>query len=336
MGDSLLSYYLGKIEEKIEKLIERHKTYSGTDYLIAFRGEKKDYGKTSLMPSLFRSKEYVGKERYLFELLSDYGFLGNGVDRNIDKAIEAQHYIAISRMLDITFSLLPAIYFACESAAKELKQEDAYIYIFCFPEHYSPHSQYIEQFYTGILDESAEDITYSSNFKVISHSYSNERIKAQVGGFIFFPGREYKPIPAIYYDKIRIKGADKKNLEKELDRIFHINEASLFPEKEKLIPIIKERFKEGRYHKREITVEGEVESFLERIDYEIKMTIDDPGDCNDTQLLRVLRKEESDLLYFIENNCKRGNIDNDCRKKLIERTKEEFHFLRLKYGGRLK
>lgn len=332
----MLSGYLQEIEKKIEKLVERHMKYSNTDYLIGFRGEKKDYGKTSLMPSLFRDKGYVGKERYLFELLGDYGFLGSTIDRNIDKAIEAQHYIAISRMLDITFSLLPAMYFACGATDTESEREDAFIYIFCFPEHYSPHSQYLEQFYTGILDGTAEDITYSSNFKVISHSYSNDRIKAQVGGFIFFPGKEYKPIPSIYYDKIRISGSDKQKLAKELDLIFHINEASLFPEKEKLIPIIKSRFEEGVYHRREVTVEGEVNSFLERIDYEVKMAMDAPTRSDSTQLIRKLRKEESDLQYFIDQNYRKHNIDDMQRKMLTRKTREEFRFMVLKYGGKLK
>lgn len=330
----MLSEYLKEVEEKVECLIRRHERYSDTDYLIAFRGEKKDYGNTKLMPSLFRDKRYVGKEKYLFELLGDYGFLDNGTDRNIDKAIEAQHYIAISRMLDITFSVLPAIYFACETTDKDSGQEDAFIYAFCFPEHYSPHSQYIEQFYTGILEETEDDITYSSNFKVISHSYSNDRIKAQVGGFIFFPGKEYKPIPSVYYETIQIKAADKKPLCKELELLFRINEAALFPEKEKLISVIKNRFREGGYKKREITVEGEVESFFDRLDYELKMRSDHFDKNDKIQLLRELRKEKSDLLYYISLNHRRGTIDVAQRETLVTKVEDEFRLLLLKYGGR--
>ena len=96
----VLSQYLSEAEKEIEYLVDKHKQVSETDYLIGFRGENEDYGKTSLMPSLFRGEDFVGKEKYLFELLGDYGFLSSINNRNIDGAIEAQHYIAISRMLD--------------------------------------------------------------------------------------------------------------------------------------------------------------------------------------------------------------------------------------------
>ena len=55
-------------------------------------------------------------------------------------------------------------------------EKDGFVYIFCFPEYYSPHSQYIEDFYKNILEEDINDLVYSGNFKVISHSYSNEEI----------------------------------------------------------------------------------------------------------------------------------------------------------------
>lgn len=335
-GQSVGSFsdYLHEIENKVVQLIERHKKYSDSDHLIAFRGEKKDYGKTKLMPSLFRDKDYVSKERYLFELLGDYNFLEKGTDRNIDDAIEAQHYIAISRMLDITFSLLPAMYFACGTEEANSDSTDAFIYIFCFPDYYSPHSQYIERLYTGVLDETTIGSVYSSNFKVISHSYSNARIKAQVGGFIFFPGKEYKPIPSIYYEKVRIKAEHKEKIARELDLLFHVNEATLFPEKEKMIPIIEKKFKEGIYHKREIGVPDEVDTFFERFDYEIKMELNGTTKKDKMGLLRRFRKEESDLLYFIEQNFQMGKIVAEQREELRKKVKDTFQFLRLKYGGK--
>ena len=70
----VLSQYLSEVEREIENLIANHNQISRTSYLIGFRGENEDYGKTSLMPSLFRGEDYVGKEKYLFELLRDYDF----------------------------------------------------------------------------------------------------------------------------------------------------------------------------------------------------------------------------------------------------------------------
>ena len=323
----VIGKYLQEIEDKVENMIKRHQKFSETDYLVAFRGENKDYARTKLMPSLFRDDDYIEKEKYLFELLGDYDFLKNGIDRNIEKAIEAQHYIAISRMLDITFSILPAMYFACNSSDKDIDKDDAIIYIFCFPEHYSPHSQYIEQYYTDVLNDK-KNITYSGNFKVISHSYSNDRIKAQSGGFIFFPGREYRPIPEIYYEKIKIDKNDKKDICEELKLIFNINEAILFPEKEKLIPVIRQKFIEGTYKKRSNTITSEVESYFDRLDYELQMSkIED-----NVKLLRFLRKEKSDLLYYIDNIMDSDNVKN--KEKIEQYIKNVFQFLLLKYERR--
>lgn len=186
-----LVQYIKEIRDKMENLEESQKSYTDEKTLIAFRGEPRDFGKTKLMPSIFREPDMINKESYIFELMSDYNVLDSKKTRIIDKAIESQHYVAISRMLDITFSILPALYFAC-SNPNEL-DKDGRVYVFCFPEHYSPHSAYLEAFYNNLMNDK-DNITYSKNFKVITHSYSNDRIQAQSGGFIFFPGKEYIPI----------------------------------------------------------------------------------------------------------------------------------------------
>lgn len=334
----MLSQYLQEIESKINDLIIRHQKYSDAKYLIAFRGEKTDYKNTKLMPSLFRDKTYIEKEKYLFELLDDYGFLNKGIDRNIEKAIEAQHYIAISRMLDITFSILPALYFACQPQSEGQNEKGGVVYIFCFPEHYSPHSQYIEQFYSGVLNET-EDITYSSNFKVISHSFSNERIKAQVGGFIFFPGKEFRNIPEVYYEKLEIKEEDKEQILKDLDLVFNINKATLFPEKDNIIPIIEKRFKEESYIKREITIEGEINSYFDRLDYELKLEGAMGERRNQDKLVRYLRKEKSDLLFYVDtayrmNESVRAIDTREAKEEMIKHIEDTFKYLYLKYVGR--
>lgn len=49
--------YIGDVLKTVEKLKKRDSKCN-----IAFRGESKDYGKTKLMPSIFRDISYVGKE----------------------------------------------------------------------------------------------------------------------------------------------------------------------------------------------------------------------------------------------------------------------------------
>lgn len=284
-------YYLSEIMKIVEELREKHSKKFDSEPLIAFRGESKDFAETKLMPSIFRDSSYVTKEKYLFELLCDYELIGYE-KTNIDKAIETQHYVSISRMLDVTFNAAVALYFSCINDI----EKDGFVYVFCFPEYYSPHSNYIENFYENILG-SKKIKTYFKNFKVFSHSYSNERIKAQSGGFIFFPGETFSKINNIYYKEVKICKEDKKRILRDLEMVFHINTAKLFPEKDKVAKIIRNKFIQNNYLREELTIKNEIESCFKRVSYEIKMS-----DMNDKIVfLRYLRKEKEDLLGFLNN-----------------------------------
>lgn len=123
-----LPAYITQIKEKVAELSSRHRAFLKTEPLIAFRGESNDYGDTKLTPSLFRDSSYVAKESHLFELFCDYNIVDPKAS-NIEKAIETQHYASISRMLDISFDVLVALYFACTHP----DEHDGYVYVFAFP-----------------------------------------------------------------------------------------------------------------------------------------------------------------------------------------------------------
>lgn len=319
-----LSDYLGKILDNVESLYNRHTIKFESEPLIAFRGESQDYGKTKLMPSIFRDSSYISKEKHLFELMCDYELISHD-KRNIDKAIETQHYIAISRMLDITFNATVALYFACLD-----ETSDGYVYTFSFPEYYSPHSNYVEDFYNNIL-EYGESKTYFKNFKVISHSYSNDRIKAQSGGFIFFPGESFSPLNEVYYEYVKIDKNDKKKLLKELNMVFHINNAKLFPEKNQLAEIIKEKFKNDHYSNEDVTLENEVDSCFKRIEYEINSNR--RNSIEDT--LRYLRKEKEDLLTFIKIQKRNDNCNKDRNyEEMMKKVNKKFEIISLLHNGK--
>ena len=128
------------------------------------------------------------------------------------------------------------------------------------------------------------------------------------------------------------KGTQAERLiAEELDLIFNINEATLFPEKEKLVPIIKQRFKEQEYVKRRITLRSEVEAFFDRIDYELAMTREKTNKDNN-YILRYLRKEKSDLLAYVDLNYRKKFIDQEEYKELGCCINSSFQFLELKYG----
>lgn len=299
--------YIEKIQETLEKI------------LVAFRGEPRDYKKTKLMPSIFRSSETLNKESYLFELMSDYGMLEFDKNRSIDKAIESQHYLAISRMLDITFSILPALYFACSN--EEDMSEDGVLYVFCFPEHYSPHSAYLEDIYNNVM-ENGENIAYAKNFKVITHSYSNERIRAQSGGFIFFPGNDYVPIDSIYYEGIRICANDKREICLELKKLFNVSKATLFPEKNVRAQMIRKILKDENYTKREFSVANEIDACFDRIIFEVEV-YRQKDRFDEVELQRRLRKEKDDLISYI----KFLEIDMNSKNEYIEKINTKFEVL---------
>lgn len=333
MNTRSVSKYLNFINTAINRLKKKQNRLGDTDdVMISYRGEPMDFGETSLMPSIFRDESHIAKEKYLFELIDDYKFNDIHYNKNIDKAIEAQHYMAISRMLDITFNVLVAFYFACKSK----EENDGFIYIFAFPDHYSPHSGYIEEFYENALKDNSDGITYARNFKVFSHSYSNERIKAQKGGFVFFPGSSFYPLSEIYYEKVKIAAEDKLFLIEELDMLFQINDATIFPEKPVLAEEIKSKFQKKNYLKKEVTIEEEIDTLFERLDFEMGIY---KGAKNRNTRLRILRKEVLDLRQYVDEklnyNSSLSKEDYICEMRNLYylQIEESYKIAKLKYGG---
>lgn len=105
--------------------------------------------------------------------------LVNAKAENIEKAIDAQHYIAISRMLDISFSVLTALYFACESEAE------------AFPFSDETFDEIVD--HLNLLDEPVKiDLTYEiSKFR--------KEIQKKFPLFIIEKSKVDKPIEKINY-----------------------------------------------------------------------------------------------------------------------------------------
>lgn len=321
-----LPAYITQIKEKVAELSSRHRAFLKTEPLIAFRGESNDYGDTKLTPSLFRDSSYVAKESHLFELFCDYNIVDPKAS-NIEKAIETQHYASISRMLDISFDVLVALYFACTHP----DEHDGYVYVFAFPEHYSPHSKYIEEFYTNVLE--GKHIAYSRNFKVFSHSVTNDRIKAQKGGFIFFPGKEFHPINDCYYERILISKNHKREILEDLEALFQITKATLFPEKDKVAEIITNKFKGNIYTTKSVSLENEIESFFSRIDYELKILRLKGKTADKKRVMRWLRKEQDDLINYTEQQISShiSELTDAEQEKVIQTIKNNFSVLLIRY-----
>lgn len=233
-------------------------------------------------------------------------------------------------MLDITFNCLVALFFAC-TGDENGKNEDAILYIFDFPEYYSPHSKYTEDLYKDALGDKG-NIAYSKNFRVFSENFTNIRIKSQYGGFIFFPGEVFYPIDEIYYDKILIPYNDKKNILKDLDILFSINESTIFPEMHQITGKMKKRLLNERLYSksRELTVENELIKRLSNLNYELQKKINKQK-TQTKIILRTLRKEKDDLINYVNIHKNLEKRDKDKLKKIIEKEIESMYMV---YGGK--
>jgi len=113
---------------------------------------------------------------------------------------------------------------------------------------------------------------------------------------------------------------------KDLALLFQINEATIFPEKEKIAKVIKERFKDTAYTQKKVSIENEVESVFSRIDYELKILRTNDGVLNKKEILRWLRKEQDDLISYVK-----AHNQNTARADLIEKIEQGFKVLQIRY-----
>lgn len=319
--DKLISQIYNKIE-----ILKKNFSDSDIEFTYCFRGEAKDYGKTKLTPTLFRENtsgsDCLDKE--LINLITDYRIVEDESLNSLTKAIEGQHFLALSRLLDVTFSILPSLFFASSTE----KDANGYIYVFQFPKTYSPSSTYINTYYEKIISE--EILPYYQNFKVLSHTQSNNRIKSQSGGFILFPGLQLsiKGIPNVYYEKVEIKAENKEKILEELDKFFNINEATIYPEKDKKRELIRNKLFLTSKDTKELNSAKEfciteVTDALERITYECSIALKDANENSKKNIRRILRREKRDLFNYINKNFDKGYIEESVRDGQIKKVETE-------------
>lgn len=320
-----LQQIITEIYNKIEELKNDVKNIN-QEFTYCFRGEAKDYGATKLMPTLFRENMAGDKlrDRELISLISDYKIADSSFSDSLSKAIEGQHFLAMSRLLDITFSMLPSIFFA----SLYEKNEDGIIYIFQFPKTYSPSSVYINNYYEKLIN--GEINPFYQNFKVLSHTQSNERIKSQSGGFILFPGSEVKKIPKEYYRKVIIKSEIKNIIIDELDSFFNINESIIYPEKDKKRDLIHKKLQmitnEKKYN--ETSVEfyiSEINEAIDRIKYEYSIFISQIESKKEAKYTfkRRLRKEKQEIIDYI-TSLDSNILSEEWKDEQKDRVKSEY------------
>ena len=95
--------------------------------VFLFRGEAKDYGSTKLTPQLFRKIEWIDNEHIMLNrYISKFpDVLPTGTSA-FDVIIYADHYSLPTRVLDVSYSPLVALYMSCSNH----KDEDGFVYVF--------------------------------------------------------------------------------------------------------------------------------------------------------------------------------------------------------------
>lgn len=307
--------YIGEVVLKSEKLKKQ-------DGVIVYRGETQEYAK-ACRPNIFRQELLRTNpffEKNLFDEMSA-NHITDG-NRYLEKAIDAQHGGFPSRLLDVTYNCLIALYFAVTPQTKKEERsydgKDGMVYLFSIERMYSPTSDNINKSYDAMITREPawfrQSGIFRKNHKLIDHIKMNKRIIAQQGAFILFQGDEAEPIPPCQYEKIRIPGAAKSRLRKELKSFFGIYTGMIYPETENLIEEITR--KSNLLNSASFSMASEMElvfgNLNEELDYSFKRIFQAKEksalDCQEAviernKMIRSYRRGLMELYEYVRKRC---------------------------------
>lgn len=231
MSDSVssVSDYLAKLSSIIKQY---------PDEIVVFRGEDQIFSKPC-RPNIFRKESLSANdsfEKKLLDAMRQNKLSSDG--EYLDNAIDAQHGEFPSRLLDVTYNSLIALYFAVtpfyhlEETANDDKSGS--VYIFHFDKVYSPSSKNTQDCFKTIIARRdgvlSHNLLFSKNHKFIDHCKINKRIIAQQGAFILFQGDDAEGLPAYVYSSIEIPANSKSSIRSELNDMFGIHTGYVYPE----------------------------------------------------------------------------------------------------------
>lgn len=238
IGD--VSGYINRIGE----IINEHKD---EEIMFVYRGEPKEFpvfGQPGIFRGDYLSKDPFFEKNLLLEMKANRLTGGTNL---LEIAIDAQHGGFPSRLLDVSFNSLVALYFACVSRPESREDEknfDSRVIVYRMKRAYCPTAANVIRNYEYMVnnpDSHINENVFSSNYKLIDHIKVNNRIIAQQGALILFQGKEFHQLPKTVYDIITIDHNKKGDIEKELERFFGISTSSIYPEIEHSIDKIKEK-----------------------------------------------------------------------------------------------
>lgn len=238
---------------------------SAPDIQYFFRGHSKESFESN--PSIFRDDNIKHEHQMYYEAIRKIPSEFTEDMSTFDKLVKMQHYELPTRLLDITTNPLVALYFAC----KEHEDTDGAVLVFSMSDDQIKYFDSDSVCVLSNLTKRSVDFSFTKdkkylvydiqqdkpNFKgkylnaeatkevfCVMPKLNNERIIRQQGAFFIFGQGTTKDSPATFKDQpqiILIEANYKNDILKEL-QILGIDEATLFPETDKIMKQIKTKY----------------------------------------------------------------------------------------------
>ncbi|MFP7176474.1 FRG domain-containing protein [Priestia filamentosa] len=229
-SDSVISAYISKIYTLKSNMDE-----SG---ILVYRGEARDFKESSCQPNIFRKFNLDVDRNVEINILNTMLSKKYAIHTSyFETAVEAQHGGFPSRLLDVTYNALIALFFSVTPHYTEKEdiydEEPSVVYLFNIPKMYSPASSDVRELYKNLLQDDSPLRTenlFSNTYKLLDHSSQNDRIIAQQGAFILFYGNKSFSLPKRIQSKLLICPSLKEKIRKELSSMFNINMGTMYPE----------------------------------------------------------------------------------------------------------
>lgn len=323
-------------------------TKESENSIITYRGENRIYPHPCV-PNIFREgylKKYDFFEKNIFDEMRA-NEIAKG-DKYLENAISAQHDGFPSRLLDVTYNSLVALYFACTPyyryAEDTHDNEDGKVFVFFIDKIFCPTGENISKTYESIIckkDCFLSNAIFSKNHKLIDHLKINKRIISQQGAFILFQGNDVDYLPKYMYEEIVIPSISKKVIRKELKEMFGIYTGSIYPEPENLIDEIKE--KSLSVENTDFDLNGELKILMYNFENEVNFSLKEIFSCNNTnkanQLLRLFEKTIRCYQLGISDiniDCSNENTIKDSIKKYNDIVEDAFDNIEVFFNGKIK
>lgn len=309
----------------INDIREAHSEKEKGEYISVYRGECEQH-LTAGMPGLFRNDSYKLNPFYERNLL--YELSSNKIAKGefLEVAFEAQHDEYPSRLLDVTYNALVALYFATTPYYKNHKsesdkdEENGVVFVYFVKNIYSASSECINRTFDAIINQDENQFVFEEafqgNHKFVDHMKVNQRIAIQQGAFILFQGREYREVPERKYQAIVIK--NKSVIRKELNDLFGINTGFIYPEPYNLVPSITHKAKIAK--NTNFSLENEIHCFMDNMRDEIEAFFDsenivDSG-IKEVYLFEKQLSEKRRMIKELLSRIDRYEKDDDSQKRI--------------------